>query len=461
MQLPHRLGPRFIACCFLLLPTGGTAADLATTLRVAAKDVVEVCQQKEIRSLGVLKFLVRKDGKFSDSAGTINALLAKRLEVALVLANDPIQPLTLIRDASSVARSLDGASHLSRQGRQPLFAAKFPAMWGERQVSADGFVTGVCTVSDDLKTLEFSLLLASRTDNRLEAVGPDRVAEVTSSVLIESGESFRTRGAFDGGQIETGQEFPDDLPGGLGTESGKEAGQNNAKKAGKPETLVSLAKKVKGRETVHPLADPDAAVRLQVRYDGQAVPFEIRDGRALLREPTSGQRVELILTKDSTPKRYGVVVKVNGQNTLKKQVLPDAQCAKWILDEPRQRAGIRGYQINADEFEEFRVLNRDDSKAREVDYGAEVGTLSITVFGEGQLARPKLDEDDQEAELVESGKLPDASASSFGALKAQLLADANRGLIVEGNRIEGKINVVKFQAGETPLMSATATYYTP
>ena len=42
----------------------------------------------------------------SDNLGTINALLARRLEVALVLANDPRNPIGIIDDAPMWIRSI-------------------------------------------------------------------------------------------------------------------------------------------------------------------------------------------------------------------------------------------------------------------------------------------------------------------------------------------------------------------
>jgi hypothetical protein len=62
-------------------------------------------EEKKYRNVGVLKFLVAREGKkdFSDNAGTLNMLLARRLEVALVLANDRKNLLGIIRNASAVA----------------------------------------------------------------------------------------------------------------------------------------------------------------------------------------------------------------------------------------------------------------------------------------------------------------------------------------------------------------------
>jgi|GEM_PF-1037197 len=446
---------RFIATILLtvvILPSIGTAADLSTTLHQAAKDSVAFCKKNDIKSVGTLKFLLTEGDKFSDNVGTINSLLAKRFDVALVLANDPREPITLIEDASATASKIEGASHLSKEGREKLFSVAYPAMWGSDSLKPDALIAGIGTVSPDMKKITFALLIASRERNVIETIGTDYVATISPAILTEVGESFSTRGAFDGGQfVETNDNAPSDLPDDLDSlDPGTQ-------------TILTSAKKVRESSTAstHPLLDPSAAVRLQVFYDGVSIPFDFKGGRALLKEPRTGQRVEVQLTKDSTAARYGVVVKLNGQNTLRKQQRPDASCGKWILAAPNQRVAIRGYQISNTELEEFRVLTQSESKQREVDYGSEVGQISITVFAEGKPPKLELDEDKRESQLVETARLPEEPSASFGALKAKLLADANRGLIAEGNRVQGQVRVVKFHANPTPVMSATATYYQP
>ena len=433
-----------------ILPNIGHAADLSTTLHQAARDAVAFCKKSDIKSVGTLKFLITEGDKFSDNVGTINSLLARRFDVALVLANDPREPITLVEDASATASKIQGASHLSKEGREKLFSVAYPTMWGNDTLKPDALIAGIGTVSDDMKTIQFALLIASRERNVIETIGADYVAQISPAVLTEVGESFSTRGAFDGGQIvKTNDDAPSDLPDDL---DGLDPGT---------QTILASAKQVRESSTAskHPLLDPSAAVRLQVFYDGVSVPFDFKDGRALLREPRTGQRVEVQLAKDSTATRYGVVVKVNGQNTLRKQQRPDASCGKWILSSPNQRVAIRGYQMSDSELEEFRVLTQSESAEREVDYGSDVGQISITVFAEGDPPKLELDEDKRESKLVETARLPEEPSASFGALKAKLLADANRGLIAEGNRVQGQVRVVKFHVNPAPVMSATATYY--
>ena len=448
----------FGIAAILLLPNVSSAKcqqsetkTLSEVLRQAAADVIQHCRQNEIDSIGVLKFLVHDGQELADDAGTINTLLAKRMEIALVFANEPRQPITLIDNASAIANRIDGASHISTAGRTRLFSRQYPAMWGEANVKPELLISGVASLNKDLTRIEFSILGARDNPNELKQIGKDYVARTTPAVLTESGASFSTRGAFDNGQTKKFGESSD-LP---GDEKNRPESISSAANA-----VVQSANRVKtGVAAAHPLVDPKSPVRIEVFYDSEPIQFELKNGTALLREPQEGQKVEFRLTKDSTNARYGVVLKVNGQNTLRKQQLPDLSCGKWVFSKPAEQFAIRGFQMNQKELEQFRVLGNSESKSREVDFGDEVGLISMTVFAEGDAQPFDLGEDAQESQIVENARLPVKPSKSFGALKAKLLADANRGLITEGNVVQGQVRVVKFQPNPIPIMSATAKYY--
>src|SRR5262245_27454377 len=80
-----------------------------------APDIITRLKERHYANVGLLKFLVTRDGqRFSDNVGTLNLQLAKRLEIALILANDPKDPVGIIEDANAVAHRIPGANHLSR-----------------------------------------------------------------------------------------------------------------------------------------------------------------------------------------------------------------------------------------------------------------------------------------------------------------------------------------------------------
>jgi hypothetical protein len=152
-----------------------------------------------------------------------------------------------------------------------------------------------------------------------------------------------------------------------------------------------------------------------------------------------------------------VVLKVNGENTLDKQRLPDAKCRMYVMTSPGETIPVRGYQLGTDRIEIFRVLSTPESKARELNYGSDVGTLTLTVFPEGKAPAPDLSEDAAEKSAVAKAELP--ASKNFDSLKAKLLEDANRGLIAEGAQVAGKVQVVNFTPAATPVMTLTVIYY--
>src|SRR5262245_53219599 len=146
-------------------------AELEGTLLDRAKGLVKHCKDNDYKTVGVLKFLGAKDGSdFSDNLGTVNTLLARRLELALILANDPRNPIGIIDDASAVAAKSSGANHRTPEGRKVLLErARYKLAWGDPRVrvAPDAFLTGLVSVSKDLKTVTVSFLYFDRKSNKL------------------------------------------------------------------------------------------------------------------------------------------------------------------------------------------------------------------------------------------------------------------------------------------------------
>jgi hypothetical protein len=421
-----------------LLPAAAGRAAPADPLERAlvrqAPKVIAYCQEKGYRTVGVLKFQVADEGgPARDDAGTFNALLAGRLEVALVLADDPRRPVGVIRDASAVAAHTPGANHLTAAGRRALFAARFPLAWGGREVEADALVSGVARVAADLRTVRVALTVYARGGE------PHALADLTAAtgpgLLGELGESFALRGAFDGGRVD--------------------------ERPARPEEAAERAARVKRGEAAPPLAS--APVKLEVRYDGRAAPLEARDGGLWVAEPAEGQKVTLVLTRDGSGERYGAVLKVNGEGTLGRQRLPDLLCRKWVLEPGDGPGAVRGYQIDGEEAKEFSVTSRSRSAEREVYYGPDVGTITLTVFRErrGRPEPPDLSDEGASIEALGPARLPERAPESFAALKAQLLDEGTRGLIEDGRVIGQRVKAVRFTPDPVPLMSVTVRYYKP
>jgi hypothetical protein len=442
MRLPLACALALVA--YLAGPWAGplrAQESLEQALLQQAPRLIKLFQEHHYQNVGVLKFLVGREGqdRLSDRAGTLNLLLARRLEVALVLANDPRQPVGILADASAVAEKTPGASHLSKDGRLKLFAASYPLAWGKEQVRPDAFVTGVAQVSGDLKTLTLSLLLVDRKENKLAPVLADFQAANRADQLAEMGESFVLRGAFDDGQTEPTS------PGNKGQAAG-----------------VHEASRVEHQESPHPARRADVPVKLEVYYDGQKVPVEVKGGRAYLPEPAEGQKVQLALKHDRSRERYGVVLKVNGENTLGRQRLPDLSCRAWVLPPGEGTWWVDGFYLGRDRKLPFRVLSAPESKAREVYYGPDVGTITMTVFRETRGKEGPGDLSDEAARVKVVARLPEPKkrAENYHALVAKLLEDANsRGLIEGGQEVKTRLNTVRFRRDPRPVMCLTLVYY--
>jgi hypothetical protein len=285
---------------------------------------------------------------------------------------------------------------------------------------------------------------------------PDAVVANRPANLVELGESFTVRGAFDDGKVETKAKPKNDTP--AKPQAKNDPPADLPKDKGPDQAELQSAVDARDQKAAkHPAEDPNSPIKLTVLYDGKPVRIQVQGGKAFVPEPAAGQRVEFVITKDAKAQRYGVVLKVNGENTLDKQRLPDVRCRKWIMTDPGETVTVRGYQLGTDRVETFRVLSAPESKAREINYGADVGTITMTVFPEGTAPAPDLADDAAEKNAVAAAELP--PAKSFDSLKAKLLEDANRGLIAEGAQVEGKVEVVKFTPAATPAMTLTVIYY--
>lgn len=428
-----------------------------------APAILQFARDKGYRNVGVLKFRIAKgDGPVSDSVGTLNSYLADRLQVALLLAN-PLkveQQVGIIDNASAVAAGLAGANHLTAEGRQQLLAAEYPLAWGTERVTPDAFLTGEVQVSADLREMRIQILAFGRTSESLEPAIPAFTAPTAASQLPELGESFTLRGTFD-----------------VGTAANPAAAR--APSPGRAVRIIETAARVRTAGSPHPLQDPQAPVALEILYNGVRAPVSFREGQAFLPEPQESDVVTFVLRRNpSAVGNLGVVLKVNGENTLYRQRRRDVDCNKWILEPNTPPITVAGYQVDGGAAEKFRVLSRQESTASEMNYGVDVGMITLTVFAERGRAeqagtvkaavQPALLPDEQTEDLLAltRGLMPPERPKNLAALKYQLRQGGRsgtetRGLIQQGERIDRKVRQVVFDPDPTPVMSAAVIYYRP
>ena len=87
-------------------------------LREEAPKIMKYIKDHGYHTVGVLKFVVKKGNQpASLNTGTLNTKIAKSLEHALILLNDPSKPIDIIQDASKAAAGQSrGATFRSAQG---------------------------------------------------------------------------------------------------------------------------------------------------------------------------------------------------------------------------------------------------------------------------------------------------------------------------------------------------------
>ena len=431
----------------LAAPAPARTAGLERELLNQAPDILKYLREHHYHHVGVLKFRVQKDGQVTDNAGPLNLDVASWLENALWIKCDMEldHDLTLLHDASATAAKIPGANHLTAEGRAHLFGAKYRALWGtQKEVAADAFLAGRVDFSDDLRTLTVAVCALGR-DNRVQKVVVFNASSGMNTLAL-AGESFNLRAALT--KKRTFEEV--DLS----------------------DAAAETAQKTKEGKADLPALD-DKLVGLEIRYVDRATQADrvmapqSADGRMLVPEPNEGQDVYFVLKRrDPDPKaRYGVVLMVNGVNTLFEERLPPQQCTKWIIEPGSEPIVIKGFQTTDNTVDGFVVRSAAESKANEVNYGADVGTVSYSVFREQPLPakKPSLDNDakKEEAAVVNPPAPPADLPQDAGPLKNALNDDAPLGLLEKsGFQLASNVRHVSFT---NPVLVSTATirYYKP
>ena len=433
--------------------------DVGTQFAESAPRILHVLRERNIQTVGVLKFSACiGDGDFPDSLGNLNIRLAEKLELSLILAQSAEeskrdQQIGIVRDASKIANSIEDASHVTDRGRELLFSKEYSLAWqfrGKTSVIPDGLIIGVAQIENDLQSMNIELVLLDRSDFQFRPLATLNV-RTNLEDLIDSGESFTTRGLFDNGSIQENSSTIELVA--------KQAAEIRKERLStrEPQALSS-----------HPLVtSSNAPISFEVWYDKQPQPFEFREGVAFVKEPSEGQDVIFVVRrKQADGQRYGVLIRVNGENTLYRQRIPDTKAALWILEADSSAFSVRGFQTDSGTREAFRVLSDTESKQREVDYGRDVGMISLVVYREGQ-RQPGFLSDKEEVIAAQSQvTLPNESPKTLGKLTQRLFAQFNnsggtRGLLGSGQSENATVDTTTFNRNPMPVMATSIRYYDP
>ncbi len=407
----------------------------------------------------MLKFLVKKgDAAASDNVGELNLSLANRLEVALVLSN-PDEELGIIQQASkTVAKeNLVRASHLTKEGRKAFFTGEFELAWGPRKVAASAFVTGLVTISKDLKKTTIQFQVFDKESNNSDVLD-EVVMETSPRILTEAGYSYlltpeANKEVFATAKKSKGNRF---LPAVL------------VDKAIDPlENVVAIARPT--TMTLNPFKD--GPIILRVFYNGKLQPIE----KGVVPEPKETDRVTFEL-ENPTQMTYAVALKVNGRNTLFNETFPDLKaCHKWIV-RPGEKQLITGFQEDEKTLKEFKVLSPSESEENEVFYGENAGTFHLACFQGSTVKEDPSIEVNKDREVTEVARaaigrgtleIGDIQAGTLAALKRTLRGreksgDGARGLIASGPQGKREVEHFFFKYDfNDPVHDMTVRYYVP
>jgi hypothetical protein len=434
--------------------------DLDSALKNQAGKILEYARSHNAKNIGVLKFLVRTgDGPWSDNAGPLNLGLARRLTVALILAA-PNDEIGIIGNANE-ALTHSHANHLTEDGRMDCFRGRdFILSWGDPEIHVrpDLFITGTATLSKDLKQTTIHLQAFGKDGQMDDSLGEFTV-NTTARTLIDTGHSY----------LLTPKTYPKLFDGARGLDD-----------AETNQPAVDASQKYLTHQTNEPLPsiEQDSPIRVLVYYGDEAIP--IKDGA--VREPKTTDKVWFKLD-NVTDDTYGVVLKVNGVNTIFKETFGDRDCHKWII-KPHESITVRGFQIKLDQREDFKVLPPEESRANEVRYGEFAGLFQFSVFRAKNAKSPEpthalppppgpeAKEEQQVVGAISRGVLRgvnDIQPSTLQILQSQLRkyeqnADAGRGMI-DSDSNNPKAHEVKKEDFTSdpgiPVMSYQIRYYQP
>jgi hypothetical protein len=449
----------------LLLMTPVAPAHDPPSLEIALKQraatILQLARERGAKNIGVLKFLVRVGDKPpSDNVGRLNLALADRLTVALILAC-PDEEIGIIDNANEVL-SGTRANHLDEEGRSRCFRARgFSLAWGDPQVFVrpDLFVTGVAHLSTDLKTIKVRFEVFG-PDGKVDSSIPEIEAKTSAQNLIDTGHTY----------LITKKSHPELF-------AGTRGGEDEDLDAPAVNASQKFVAHLSGKEGIRwSDFESESPIRVTIFYGDQPVRVQGDE----IPEPREGDKVWFRL-ENLSDEVHGVVLKINGENSIFREKLPDRECHKWIL-KPGGAVVIRGFQTSLGEREDFRVQSVQESREKEMRYGEHVGQFQITVFRAGSTNVPpaKAPSPPVEAKVAEQQEAVAAIARGViqpGRIRPADLKSLQRQLRSRQGDVQGARGIIDADSNNPkphlvekttfspdppiPVMSYTIRYYNP
>jgi hypothetical protein len=362
MWTSAHLKKRFLAGlgCLALLFTGGVrvrADHIDNELRTLSVKIMKDLEEHGYKNVGILKFQVKKGNTAPTlAAGKLNYLMATRLENALVMSDKADNPIGLTRGASAVAAAKDKkATYLTLEGRQKLLKHHYPLAFETRNVEIDAFLTGIVEIAPDMKKTKITVKAFDKNNPNFRDVLSFTV-ETDLAILRDTNQNFVVaRRAF---KAFANADDPDE-------ELNKIAVKDAAK-----ENQPGVSRKLSVEEMQQYLD-------FQILYDNQ--PVDVTP-EGFLDKPTAGQTV---LIKVTAKVKLGLLLRVNGMNTLNEQSDEKADLSEygwWVLD-PSTEYVIRGFYSNGQVKTFLAKAQADVDVAAELGENAERhGKIDFDVF---------------------------------------------------------------------------------
>jgi hypothetical protein len=346
--------PSKLAICgtlWLALSAAARADNLDAALYRESPKVMQYLRDHGYRNVGILKFRVQK-GTHQPSfrVGPLNTNLPTRLENALVLRDKDDNPIGIIHDADKVAQDLRIASYTTDPGMARLFQTRFPLAWGDTKVQADAFLTGLVRVPANFKTA--TVIIQAFT---AKSTKPDPVVSFT---------------------VETDRSLLDDL----GQSFVLNSRSVKSRRTSRALDLEAAEESAKEENSPSPRPDApsgDRPLLFEIRYDSQPQQLEPQGGdKYRVAEPQEPQKVTFYM-KNVSGEQIGVVVMLNGKNTIYQEENEPVKCSMWILDAGTEY-DIQGFQLDREDRAPFKVLSPEASEA--MAYSDNLGLISVYVF---------------------------------------------------------------------------------
>ncbi|QEL13431.1 hypothetical protein [Limnoglobus roseus] len=504
----------------VLAVASATRADHVDKLMVEQADkIFAAVKGLGAKNVAVLKFDYRHGatGKPSFTAGSINGLMANRLEHLLVLKNDDQDPVRILADAGPAIANISKKtkstlSWRTEAGRKEISTITgLPLAWDAKtKLNPDGFVTGEVTLSEDYATTTvkfFGFTKANPTKlvslYTLDSKSPGSTVASARGVQANSGKIKTDRATLTHAGVSFGLNMKARSKGMDADDT--EAAANAAAK----DNAAPTAPAPGGPPIIGPAATPPKSgpVQLQVFFDDAEQPYEANGGEPRIQvSPKQGQKVKFKLTNTSATDTYPVILAINGINTnaIDNDSLMDkapVDQRKWVLG-PNESTMIEGFYTTKDgAYKPFEVLPEDESARRYDQMNATYrGKISLLVFGKRLDAAPPVStdkpgsadaafetiDDNATANATDLGAAPKgyhnagSPAKARGMLEKTTHVDASKpklavskgvkakfaankkGLIDSSGetRQGGEIQQVKVEYDPQPVANLDITYYT-